>query len=245
MKTIRLALLLSLVGLVTMACIRIEIGFVVNEDGSGVISYQVALKDAVIAMSDLAGEGEEFNLLDEMGDPPPGVEVQDYEEDGYTGVIIMASVSDFADAKAVEAVLSDLNDSDVADSQPFDVPSITRDEDGGWRFSMLISSSEDSGDLMGLGESEDEMDEFTAMLLEDAWFRVRLKLPGELAEHNADRIEDGSLVWELDILSTESRQLTARSITEGGMPILPIVAGVVGGVVLVAFVSLAYVHRRR
>ena len=138
-----------------------------------------------------------------------------------------------------------MNDSDVADSQPFDVPSITRDEDGGWQFSMLIASSEDSGDLMGLGESEDGMDEFAAMLLEDAWFRVRLKLPGELAEHNADRIEDGALVWELDILSTESRQLTARSVPAGGLPILPIVAGVAGVVVLAAFVSLAYVHRRR
>ena len=105
MKTIRVALLLSLVGLVTMACIRLEIGFVVNEDGSGVISYQVALKDAVMAMSDLAGEGEDFNLLEEMGDPPPGVEVQDYEEDGYTGVIITASVADFSDEEAVEAVL--------------------------------------------------------------------------------------------------------------------------------------------
>ena len=110
---------------------------------------------------------------------------------------------------------------------------------------MLIPSGEDSGDLMGLGGSEDGMEELAGMLLGDAWFRVRVKLPGELAEHNADRIEDGELVWELDIFSTESRQLTARSVPGNGLPIGPIVAGVAGVVVLVALVSLAYVRRRR
>lgn len=245
MKTIRLALLLSLVVLVTAACVRLEVGFIVNDDGSGVFNYQVALKEEVMAMADMAGERGDFNFMDELGELPPGAEVKDYEEDGYTGVIITAPISDFSDAEAVEAVLSGLGDSTGGDFQPFDVPTISKDEDGAWQFSMLIPSSEDSGDLMGLGGSEDGMDEFAAMLLEDAWFRVRLKLPGELGEHNADRIEDGELVWELDILSTESRQLTARSVPGNRLPIVPIVAGVAGVVVLVALVSLAYVRRRR
>lgn len=89
------------------------------------------------------------------------------------------------------------------------------------------------------------MEGLATLLLEDAWFRVRIKLPGELAEHNADRIEDGELVWELDLLATEDRQLMARSVPEGGFPIGPIVVMVAGVVVLAAFVSLAYVRRRR
>ncbi len=245
MKNIRLMLLLSLVGLVTMACVRFEIGFVVNEDGSGVISYQVALQDEVVAMADLAGEGDDFNLVDEMEDLPPGAEVQEYEEDGYTGVIVTVPIADFSDEQAVDAVLSGLGDSTGGDPQPFDVPTISTDGDGAWEFSMLIPSSEDSGDLMGLGGSEEGVDEFAAMLLADASFRVRLKLPGELTEHNADRIEDGALVWELDILSTESRQLTASSVSGGGFPIVPVVAVVAGAAVLVVIVSLAYVRRSR
>ena len=243
MKTIRLALLLSLVVVATAACVRLEVGFIVNDDGSGVFNYQIAVKDEVSAMADMAGEG--FSMADELGELPPGAEVQDYEEDGYTGVIVTVPISDFSDAEAVWAVLSGLGDSTESDSQPFDVPSISKDEDGAWQFSMLIPSGEDSGDLMGLGGSEDGMEELAGMLLGDAWFRVRVKLPGELAEHNADRIEDGELVWELDVLSTESRQLTARSVPGNGLPIVPIVAGVAGVVVLVALVSLAYVRRRR
>ncbi len=248
MKTIRLALVLSLVGLATMACVRFEIGFVVNEDGSGVISYQVAVKDEVVAMADLAGEGDDFSLMDEFGDLPSGAEVQDYEEDGFTGVIISVPVDDFSNWEEVSGAFGALGDSAEDDSQPFDVPTISKDEDGAWHFSMLIPSSEDPGGLMGLtglDGSEGGMDEFAAMFLEDAWFRVRVELPGGLAEHNADRIEDGALVWELDILSTESRQLTASTVPGGGIPIVPIVAGVVGAAVLVVIVSLAYVRRRR
>ena len=248
MKTIRLALVLSLVGLATMACVRFEIGFVVNEDGSGVINYQVAVKDEVVAMADLAGEGDDFSLMDEFGDLPSGAEVQDYEEDGFTGVIISVPVDDFSNWEEVSGAFGGLGDSAEDDSQPFDVPTISKDEDGAWHFSMLIPSSEDPGGLMGLmglDGSEDGMDEFAAMFLEDAWFRVRVELPGELAEHNADRIEDGALVWELDILSTESRQLTASTVPEGGFPIVPIVAGVAGAAVLVVIVLLAYVCRRR
>ena len=102
---------------------------------------------------------------------------------------------------------------------------------------MLIPSSEESIEAMDF--------EGMAMLFDDAWFRVRIKLPGELAEHNADRIEGEELVWELDFIATEERQLTARSVPGNGLPIVPIVAGLASIVVLVAFVSLAYVRRRR
>ena len=89
------------------------------------------------------------------------------------------------------------------------------------------------------------MEGLAAMLLDDAWFRVRIKLPGEVTEHNADRIEDGELVWELDFTATEERQLTARSVPSGGVSVVPIVAGIAGAAVLAAFVGLAYVRRRR
>ena len=246
MKTIWLALLLALVGLVTMACIRFEIAFVVNDDGSGVFRYQLAVKEELMALGEMTDGDASFNMLDEMGDLPPGAEVQDYSEDGYTGVIISVPVDDFSNWEEVSEALGDLQESADAESDLTDDISISKDEDGAWRFSMLVPSSEDSGDLMGIGGSEDGMDEFAAMLLADAWFRVRVNLPGELAEHNADRVENGALVWELDILATESRQLTARSVPGGGgPPIVPIIAGVAGIVVLVALVLLAYVRRRR
>ena len=240
MKTIWLALLLLLVGLVTMACIRFEIGFVVNDDGSGVINYQVAIKDDFAELG-----GEEIDFSEELGDLPPGVEIEEYSEDGFTGAVVTIPIADFSDTEEVKAAIDELGDPDEIPVLQPDTFSMSKDEDGGWQFSMRIPSSEDPEDLVGLDGSVVGVDEIASALLGDAWFRVRLKLPGELAEHNADRIEDGVLVWELDILATEPRQLTARSVPRGGFPIVPIVAGVAGGVVLVALVSLAYIRRRR
>ena len=83
MKTIRLALILSIIALVTTACFRIELAFTVNDDGSGTVSYQIAVNDALIELG-----GEDLNFSEELGDLPPGAEVQDYSEDGYTGVVV-------------------------------------------------------------------------------------------------------------------------------------------------------------
>ena len=233
MKTIRLALALSFVALVTTACFRLEVAFTVNDDGSGTVRHQIAVKDALIGLG-----GEDINFAEELGDLPPGAEVQDYSEDGYTGVVVTIPIADFSDMGEVEKALGGLDESSDLETGLSDDLSINRDEDGAWQFSMLIPSSE---------ESSEAMMDFEGMeaLFDDAWFRVRIKLPGELAEHNADRIEGGELVWELDFTATEERQLTARSIPGGGLPIVPIVAGVAGIVVLAAFVWLAYARRRR
>ena len=232
MKTIRLALILSIIALVTTACFRIEFAFTVNDDGSGTVSYQIGVNEALMELG-----GEDLNFFEALGDLPPSAEVQDYSEDGYTGVVVTVPITDFSDMVEVEDALGGLDESSDLETSLSDEISISRDEDGAWQFSMLIPSSEESSEAMDF--------EGIAMLLDDAWFRVRIKLPGELAEHNADRIEGEELVWELDLIATEERQLTARSVPGSGLPIVPIVAGLASIVVLVAFVSLAYVRRRR
>lgn len=238
MTTIRLAVLLSLVGLVTMACIRFEAAFTVNEDGSGTVRYQIAIKDDLMELG-----GEDMDISEEVGDVPEGAEVQEYSKDGYTGVVVTVPIADFTDMDKVRTALGGVSESMDSEGSPFDTVSIDKDEDGAWDFSMLMTPlTDESEDGMAI----DELGEGLAtLLLGDAWFRVRVKLPGELAEHNADRIENGELVWEIDFMATEERQLTARSIPAGGLPIGPIVAGVAGVIVLAAIVSLAYVRRRR
>ena len=245
MKTIRLVLLLLLVGLVTMACVRVEIGIVVNDDGSGVFSYQIAVQEEVMALGALTGEELDMPTLEDMGDVPAGTEMLEFREDGYTGFVISVPIDDFTDAGAMEAFLGDLNESGMGDSEIAGIPHITKNEDGGWEFSMQIPGSSGADDELGLDGFGDGVDEFAGMLADDGWFRVRVKLPGELAEHNADRIENGALVWDLDIFSTESRQLTARTVPEGGFSIIPMVISVASVVVLVGLVYLAYVRRRR
>lgn len=233
MKTIRLAFTLSLIALVTAACVRIEVAFTVNDDGSGTVRYQVAFTDALMGLA-----GEELDLSELAEDMPPEAEVQEYSEGGYTGVVITVPIADFSDMREVEDALGGFEESSDLETGLSDDFSITKDEDGAWQFSMLIPSLEESGEATMVFEGMEA-------ILDDGWFQVRIKLPGELAEHNADRVEDGELVWELDFTSTEERQLTARSVPGGGLLIVPIVAGLVSFVVLAAFVSLAYVRRRR
>ena len=245
MRTIWLVLLLLLVGLVTMACIRFEIGIVVNDDGSGIFSYQIAVQEEVLTLGALTGEEIGMPTPEEMEDLPRGSEIMEYREDGYTGFVISLPIDDFTDAGAMEAFLGDLNESGMGDSEISGIPHITENEDGGWEFSMQIPGSSGDDDELGLDEFGGGVDELAGILAEDGWFRVRVKLPGELAEHNADRIENGALVWELDFTFTESRQLTARTVPEGGISIIPMVISVASVVVLVGLVYLAYVRRRR
>ena len=237
MKTFRLALALSLIALITTACFRLEVAFTVEEDGSGTVRYQMAVKEDLMALG-----GEELNLSEEVGDLPPGAEFQEYNEDGYTGVVVTVPIDDFSDMERVQNALGGVSETADMETGLADELSISKDEDGAWQFSMLIPSTDEG---LGMEGIEEGMEGLAGMLLEDAWFRVRIKLPGELAEHNADRIEDGELVWELDFTATEDRELMARSVPSGGPPIVPIVAGIAGFAVLASFVSLAYVRRRR
>ena len=255
MKTIRLVLILSLIALVTSACFRVEFAFIVDDDGSGVIRYQIAIREDVMAVSDLLelsdfGEvGESLNLTDEFDDLPPGAEVREYSEDGYRGLAVTAPISDFTDMEEVETVLSEVTESTSGAGDPISGFSINKDADGAWSFSFPIPGSEETGEMIGLDGIDEGMEGFRNLVLEDASVQVRIKLPGKLVEHNADRVEDGELVWELvqelDSFRAEGRLLTARTVPGDNLPIVPIIAGVAGVVVLAGLLSLAYVRRRK
>ena len=55
-----------------------------------------------------------------------------------------------------------------------------------------------------------------AQLLEDAAFTIRIELPGDVEGHNADAVDGGALVWSLDLLSDQPRDLLARIGGGGG-----------------------------
>ncbi len=222
------ALLLPLAVLATTGCFRIEVAFLVNDDGSGTVKYTVAVSDQFTAM--MEAEGMEEGSLVEEEDLPPGAEVRDYSEDGYTGVVFTVPFTDYAE---LNSIMQSVDETNQEGGVGLDPPDISQDENGDWRFSMLMpAASEDdgSGDLLG-------MDALFEELLADGWFRVRVRLPGELAEHNADRVENGELVWQMGLDSTEERQLTARATSGGGLSIVAI--GAAAGVVVIALVAVA------
>lgn len=218
------ALLLALCSLALTGCFRVELSIRVNEDGSGVFSTVMAFEDSFAGMAGETPEGGLFGL----GDIPLGAVVEEYSQDGFTGQRVSIEVSDMEQLQQLLAGDDDL-DGGVGELE------LAREGDG-WRFSMMIPPpGEALADEVG---DEDALDQFGSFLA-NASYTVRLALPGEIADHNADRVEDDELVWDLDLTSTEPRTFSARSQPPGGLSDWAILAiGIAGAVALIAVVIL-------
>ena len=185
-----LTLLLAVVAFSMVGCIRYELGFTVNADGSGALSALVAISDQFTQATGSTAE-QALGLGDES---LPGAEITEYKQDGFTG--IQMSVP-FANLQQLGLLMGSSESDAIAtdfELQP--------DGEGGWRFATVMGPVADPSGVEAPPSPE---------LLQGAWGRVRVQLPGDVAEHNADRIEDGAFVWEIDFTSTEPRQLTATT----------------------------------
>ncbi len=243
-----LALLASAV--VCTGCIRVEIGIRVNDDGSGVISILSALDaEAMRAFAEDGGAEIEgpFSDLD-AADLPPGATVEAYDEDGFIGVrasVPFPAGDDVNDA--IAAVLSDAGDDlsgELAGTAGlFERFDLHRDG-GGWRFDAVVSPL--NQEVLSGGDGDALGGAVAAQLLEDATFTIRLELPGDVEEHNADAVDGGALVWSLDLLSDQPRDLMARTGGGGGGSAITIViAVVVITLVIAAAAAIVWFRSRR
>ena len=180
-------------------CLRFEMAISINDDGSGVFGTIVAISDE---FTEATGASSEEGIPTD--DLPPGAEVSEYREDGFTGIELAIP---FANTAQLALLTSGMGE-DAGGLNDF---TLERNDSGGWTFSMLgsVETGEITGDAGGITPEE---------ILEGTFFRIRIALPGELVEHNADRIEDGALVWELDLTATEPRELTARTAAAAPAP---------------------------
>ena len=250
-----LSLLALLAGAVVLSgCARIEIGIHVNEDGSGEISLLSALDtrflDAAAAAGD-TGMEDPFSDLDEA-DLPPGATVEEYDQDGFRGVRARFPFAASEDIKrTIDAALSDAGDDPTGAAagldQLFERFDLRRDGDG-WRFDAVAvplfmgALPGDGGDALGGDALGGEMAE---LMLEGFEFTIRIELPGEIVEHNADAVEDGALVWSLDPLSEEPRALLALTSGGGDGTILHVTTGVVVALLIAAITAAIWLRSRR
>ena len=195
-----LALLLAVTAFAMTGCLRYELSISINDDGSGVMGTVVAISDA---FTELTGASSE-ELVPTEG-LPPNVEVRQYSQDGFTGIELGIPFANEAQLGLITAGMS----AGAGAGESGDL-TLERNDAGGWTFAMVAA--------VEAGEGTAPAEPPPAELLEGAFFRVRIALPGALAEHNADRIEDGALVWELDLTSTEPRQLMARTTAAAPAP---------------------------
>ena len=194
-----LVLLLGLTAFAMTGCLRFEMAISINDDGSGVFGTIVAISDE---FTEATGASSEEGIPTD--DLPPGAEVSEYREDGFTGIELAIP---FANTAQLALLTSGMGE-DAGGLNDF---TLERNDSGGWTFSMLgsVETGEITGDAGGMMPED---------ILEGTFFRIRIALPGELVEHNADRIEDGALVWELDLTATEPRELTARTTASAPQP---------------------------
>lgn len=224
-----LAALVAAVALLSAACIRTEISIEVNEDGSGVVAFLVAFDRQMMAALQAFGDGDASfdaeDLLAEVDpdDLPPGATVEPYEDGDFAGVRIRLPFAAGDDvAAAIDAVTADASDDGIplgGSDEPFEHFELSRDGDR-WRFAATVAPASD--DVLGELDQEAGDLDFARAFFGDASFLMRLRLPGEVTEHNADVVEDdGTLRWELDFFAAEPRDIHATSdVGSGGLNVL-------------------------
>jgi hypothetical protein len=251
---------LGVVTVMFVGCIQAEIAVRVDDDGSGAASVLFAFDQSMLDLLESLDEGEGSGSSEpaEPFDPTsifdgidetivPDAEVEPYEQGDFIGARITAPFSRVEDVPAMlDEITSGLafpgaepstNDESGSAFERF---VIERDGEG-WRLDAVVAAPTTEEEATSADPADDE---FGAALLESASFTIKVVLPGELEEHNADEAVERQLTWNLDLDSTQPRTLSAR--TSGESDELPWVLLSGGAVGLAAMGGIAWdVNRRR
>lgn len=189
-----LVLLLAVTAFAMTGCLRYELSISLNDDGSGALGQLLAISDAFAAAT---GTGTDaFIPADAF---PPGTDVEVYSQDGFTGVEVGVPFGTIQQLGLITGGASQ-QAGGISDF------GLQPNDSGGWSFSTVIAPQESNAAAGAAAGSP-----LPPELLQGAFFRVRVALPGHPAEHNADRIEDGAFVWDIDFAAAGSRQLLAST----------------------------------
>jgi hypothetical protein len=209
----------------------------VHDDGRGILHLLLAFDRELL--EEVAGAADAEALAARGGiDPaalPEDATYEPIETDEEVGARVTLPFEAAEEvAPAIDAAYASLGSEIGALAGvvgPFESFRIEGDQDG-WRFEAQTVP----------GEAPDEL---TAVLLSEASFTFRLRMPGELVAHNADRLEDGVLGWDLPLTGEGSRSLRAASrFDDGGWPPL---AGVIAAAaaIVVGIGTALYLMRPR
>ena len=167
-----------LVVITLTSCYRIESTTEVNNDGSGQLSYLLALNyEAVAALGETdSTTREEFcqDIQSDTTDVPPGASIEPYDEDGYCG---LTTTVDIAPNTNFVQALTDATGSTQDQLTDF---TLTKEADDQWTFTQSL---EDPG-ISSADESSDDPD--AALLEETLDITYTIILPGQPAANNAD-----------------------------------------------------------
>ncbi len=226
------------IALIASACVTAEIEIRVNDDGSGTVGVLFAFDRATL---EAFAEGEEIPDMTEDIDTstlPEGAVVESVDTETQVGVKVTVPFAAGADVgqtindtfKAVGGEDGEFLTGEEGLFETF----VLRQEGDLWVFDATTDTPPPSEDLA-----------FATTMFGDAKMVVRIALPGEVTEQNADRVEeDGALVWELPMVASQSRTLSARSdVSEPGLNIA-LITGIAIAVVVAGGIGFAALRRR-
>ncbi len=219
--------LLAVVAFALAGCrAEAELGIDVESTGAGTFGFELGVDEEFQDLIESTGQD-----IDELvGSVPPGATaLEPRQEDGLT---VYGFTQGFADPEEATDLVSQGTAGADLQASSFNL-SVA---DGGATLDAsfdLPDAAEQAGEFGGLTQSLDEV--FSVAL--------RVHLPGEVVEHNADRtLDDGSLVWDIPlsggVLDVEAR----REVAGDDSVVLPIV--ITAAVVALAAGLWAFSRRR-
>ncbi len=248
--------LLAPAALLLAGCFGVETSYVVNDDGSATQTLRLALPaelatsfgEELPTVEELEQEPEMEPLREALGDDG-SISFFSSQEEGL-GFVITLSVDASEDVGAAlaakaETLADAVPDEDMGSMlQMSGAPPTIRLENDEWIFEQTGQAIDPA--MLGEMAGGDEAAGFATMFMEQTTITTRVKLPGEVVEHNADEeLEDGTLVWR-QTGADAPRTLMARSdVGGGGLPTAVLAALLIGGIAVVAGIGGYMLFGRR
>ncbi len=219
----RITILTLLVLAVALTGCKVDMGFetVITEDGPQSFATILGVDEEMKSLLETEGD----TLEDTFSDIPYEAEITSYNEGDLYYVKATAQVDTLEE---LEALFTE-----------GDLPlSVTQEGDS---FFFEADMSETGGDL-GVNESDIPVGDGTSLTI-----TVKVTLPGEIIESNADVVEGSTLTWSRSMFDPELRfYAESDASASSGVGFIPIVIGVVVlfGIAIVLVAAIAVIKQK-
>ena len=210
-KIAAMALAICLLLTMLTGCLKIEISINVKKDGTADVAMIYAMETDMLEEGESAMNEEEVAEYEEQG-----WTVEEYNEDGYSGVLLKKTNVDFSETELLEGSSGSV-----------------RKEGNTCIIDLDVFGGEDSGDFAE-----------TASWLKSAGasFVVRMTLPVKADKHNATTVSADGKTLEWDILEMDGTEPLHVEFTAGGG--MGKIIGIIAAVIVALLVILGITKSR-
>ena len=192
-RIIKIILPLTCFALLCTGCFKFNVGFTIENDGSGTFAGEFAISRQLgetfseesedLTCEEIFESTSDETDLGPLSDLPSGSEVVNFEDDEWCGYTFTAPFNDFGRS--------------IIEAGDESFPII--EADGILEFSFPLDDL--GSDVEGFDTGEDDIEPsllLQAFGIPAPEFIITVDFPGKIIEHNADSLNGSTLTWELD-----------------------------------------------